>query len=96
MNEGEPNTQQELEELKKEVSANLKRIRNSRALTALAIFAVAALLLDAQIELKDNKLNAQLKTQRYSASEIIYLAGIAGVSLGVISIEDLLNLIRKK
>lgn len=96
MNEGEPNTQQELEELKKEVSANLKRIRNSRALTALAIFAVAALLLDAQIELKDNKLNAQLKTQRYSISEIVYLAGVAGVSLGIISIEDLLNLIRKK
>lgn len=89
-------TQQELEEIKKEVAANQKRIRNSRALTALAIFTVACLLFDAQIELKDNKINAQLKSQRYSASEIIYLAGIAGVSLGIISIEDLLNLFRKK
>lgn len=90
------NDNEELTELKKQVEANLQRIRNSRALTALAIFAVSALLLDAQIELKDNRLNAQLRTHRYSPSEIVYLAGIAGVSLGVISIEDLLNLIRKK
>lgn len=96
MSEQETKTQQELEEIKKEVAANLKRIRNGRAVTAFAIFAVSAILLDAQIELKDNKLNAQLRTQRYSISEIIYLSGIAAVSLGVISLEDLLSLIRKR
>lgn len=87
---------EEITRLKKEVQANLNRIRNSRALTALAIFTISALLLDAQIELKNNQINAHLRTQRYSPTELIYLAGIAGMSLGIISIEDLLNLIRKK
>lgn len=84
----------ELQRLRAEVSANRRRIRNSRALTALLSVCVPLLFFEADLHLEE-KVTGTVKTRNLDIGELTSLLVVGLGAIGVISGDEMLSLLTR-
>ncbi len=83
-----------LDSLEKEISTNRQRIKTSRALNALLVFLLPIFFFTGDFRLGE-KFEGNIKTRDLDASDLLATLGLGATALGVISIDELLELGKK-
>lgn len=76
------------------VPKNSKRIRDTRAVTALIAFFAPVILFSGEFHIGD-KVTANIKSRDIDAGDLISLVGFGLATIGVVSYEDVLSWIKK-